>query len=43
MLSQLNECDVNGFQDLSGSFVVDLVSLTIWSITNEESNTNFSF
>lgn len=28
-LSQLNECDVNGFQDLSGSFVVDSIFLTI--------------
>lgn len=42
LLRQLNECDVNGYQNLSGSIVVDSVSFPIWSITNEESNISFS-
>ncbi|GKF16156.1 hypothetical protein Tco_0061074 [Tanacetum coccineum] len=38
LLSQLIECDVNSFHDLSGPFVVDSVTLPVWCVTNKEPN-----
>ena len=38
MLSQLIECNVYSFHYVSGTFVVDSVPLSFWSITNEETN-----